>query len=106
MAIARVLLQDTPVIILDEATANLDTITGKSVMQQLLKLRGKEQAKTLLVITHRLKDMAQFDRILVLDNGEIREQGSHHDLLKNGGLYASMWSLQHRISPPELINNS
>ncbi len=106
MAIARVLLQDTPVIILDEATANLDIITGKSVMQQLLKLRGKEQAKTLLVITHRLKDMAQFDRILVLDNGEIREQGPHHDLLKNGGLYASMWSLQHRISPPELINNS
>ena len=106
MAIARMLLQDASFIILDEATANLDTITEKSVMERILKLCRKEREKTLLVITHRLRNMAQFDRILVLDNGEIREQGSHHNLLKNEGLYASMWSLQHRTSPPELISNS
>ena len=106
MAIARMLLQDAPVIVLDEATANLDAITEKSVMQSILKLCKQDQAKTLLVITHRLRNMELFDRIFVLENGCIVEQGSHHELLKNKGLYASMWSLQHQPLFPDLIAGS
>lgn len=106
MAIARMLLQDAPVIVLDEATANLDTITEKSVMQSILKFCGQDQAKTLLIITHRLRNMELFDRIFVLENGCIVEQGSHHELLKNKGLYASMWSLQHQPLFPDLITGS
>ncbi len=103
MAIARTLLQDAPVIVLDEATVNLDTITEKNVMQSILKLCGQDRAKTLLVITHRLRHMALFDRILVLANGRISEEGSHHELLQKNGLYASMWSLQHLPTPPGLL---
>lgn len=106
MAIARMLLQDAPIIVLDEATANLDTVTEKSVIQSILGLCDKQPAKTLLVITHRLRDMAQFDKIVVLEKGCIVEQGAHHVLLKKNGLYASMWSLQHRQTPPELLTDS
>jgi len=106
MAIARMLLQDAPIIVLDEATANLDNLTEKSVMQTILKLCSKEPAKSLLVITHRLRDMSLFDRIVVLENGSIQEEGSHETLMKKNGLYASMWSLQHRPSPPGLVTES
>ena len=106
MAIARMLLQNAPVIVLDEATANLDTLTEKSVMYSILELCRQKPAKSLLVITHRLRDMAQYDKIIVLEKGTIVEQGSHDELLKNNGLYASMWSLQHRLNPPELLTGS
>ena len=106
MAIARMFLQNPPVVVLDEATANLDTLTEKSVTRSILELCNQEPLKTLLVITHRLRDMAQFDRIIVLDKGSIVEQGSHHELSRKNGLYASMWSLQHRQTPPELLTGS
>ncbi len=106
MAIARVFLQDASVIILDEATANLDTLTEKSVMQSMLSLCRNKKEKTLVVITHRLGNMSLFDRILVLEHGSIREQGTHEQLMQKKGLYASMWSLQHRHAPPELITGS
>ncbi len=106
MAIARMLLQNAPVIVLDEATANLDTVTEKRVMQSIRELCSQEKNTSLLVITHRLRNMSQFDRIVVLEKGRIVEQGSHHELLNKKGLYASMWSLQHRQTPSELIKGS
>lgn len=106
MAIARMFLQDPEVVVLDEATANLDSLTEKNVMHSILEFCNKKPLKPLLVITHRLRNMGQFDRILVLDKGSVVEQGSHPELLKKHGLYASMWSLQHRKTPPHLLTGS
>ena len=106
MAIARLFLQNTRIVILDEATVNLDTITEKSVMQSILELCDRQPAKTLLAVTHRLRNMGQFDRIIVFKNGRIVEEGSHHELLKKNGLYASMWTLQHRNVPAGILTGS
>ncbi len=106
IAIARLFLQDPEVIILDEATANLDSLTEKNVMHGILQLCNTEQSKPLVVITHQLRSMEQFDRILVLDKGSVVEQGSHRELLQQKDLYASMWSLQHRKTPPHLLTDS
>ncbi len=103
LTIARMLLKNAPVIVLDEATANLDNITGQTIMRTFFKLCGQKTATSLLVITHRLQNMSLFDKILVLENGVVTEKGSHHELLKNKGLYASMWSLQNRQTPSKLI---
>lgn len=92
MAIARALLQDAPVVIFDEATANLDTLTERDVRQTLEKLAA---GKTVITITHRLQAMENYDRIYVLDKGKIVEQGSHKDLMKQSGMYKRMWALQH-----------
>lgn len=92
MAIARMVLQNAPVMILDEATANLDGVTEKEVTETLSTLgRGK----TMITITHRLKAMDQYDVIVVLDKGKIVEQGRHEDLMQGNGLYRRMWKLQH-----------
>ena len=96
IAIARVLLQDAPVIILDEATANLDGITEKEVTGTLAAI---SRGKTLIAITHRLKTMEQYDRIIVLDKGKIVEQGRHGELMQNSGTYRRMWELQHTAGP-------
>ncbi len=91
IAIARMLLQDAPIVLLDEATANLDALTEQQVMQSILQFCSD---KTLLVITHRLRNMERYDRIIVLSKGSIIEEGTHDDLLGQKGFYASMWSLQ------------
>lgn len=93
LSLARALLHDAPVLILDEATANLDTITEKAIMENMMAFGNR---KTLVAITHRLYGMEAFDRILVLKNGHIAEQGSHSELMARDGLYAAMWNLQHR----------
>jgi len=92
IAIARVLLQHAPIMILDEATANLDGVTEKEVTQTLNNISA---GKTLITITHRLKAMGQYDRILVLEKGQIVEQGVHGELMAGDGLYRRMWELQH-----------
>ncbi len=92
IAIARVLLQSAPIMILDEATANLDGVTEREVTQTLNAISA---GKTLITITHRLKAMEQYDRILVLEKGKIVEQGVHLDLMAGNGLYRRMWELQH-----------
>jgi ATP-binding cassette, subfamily C, bacterial CydC len=92
IAIARVLLQEAPIVILDEATANLDAITEKEVTGALASI---SRGKTLISITHRLKGMEQYDRIIVLDKGKISEQGRHGELMQNNGIYRRMWELQH-----------
>ncbi len=95
IAIARILLQNAPIIILDEATANLDGVTEKEVTETLKTI---STGKTLITITHRLKAMEQYDNILVLDKGAIREEGRHHELMEKDGLYKRMWSLQHEAA--------
>jgi ATP-binding cassette subfamily C protein CydC len=92
IAIARVLLQHAPIMILDEATANLDGVTEREVTQTLNAISA---GKTLITITHRLKAMEQYDRILVLEKGRIVEQGLHGELMDGDRLYRRMWELQH-----------
>jgi len=96
LAITRAILQDAPVMLLDEATANLDRITEREVMEKLFRISGM---KTLLSITHRLQDMDAFDRILVLEGGNIAESGSHEELMAAKGTYSAMWELQNRSRP-------
>ncbi|NTU50708.1 MAG: ATP-binding cassette domain-containing protein, partial [Desulfobulbaceae bacterium] len=96
MAIARALLQNAPVVIFDEATANLDTLTERDMRLALERLTP---GKTVITITHRLQAMEKYDRIYVLDKGKIVEQGTHRDLIKQGGMYKRMWTLQHEHLP-------
>ena len=95
LAIARMILQDAPVIVLDEATANLDAVTEQAILDTLDRVA---YGKTLLAITHRLHRMERFDRIVVLHEGKIVEEGRHEELLNQGGFYAGMWRLQHETA--------
>jgi len=91
IAIARAMLSKAPIIILDEATSALDSITEQYVRESLESLL---QEKTAIIIAHRLSTLMQMDRILVLDEGVIIEEGSHEQLLAQGGHYAKMWETQ------------
>lgn len=91
IAIARVLLKDAPVLILDEATSALDSEVEAAIQACLNKVM---ENKTVLAIAHRLSTIAQMDRLLVLDNGKIVEQGTHQELLNKGGIYAKLWAHQ------------
>lgn len=91
IALARVILKDAPILILDEATSALDSEVEAQIQQTLY---GMMQGKTVIAIAHRLSIIAQMDRILVLDRGEIVEQGTHDQLLEQDGLYAIFWKRQ------------
>ncbi len=91
LSFARALAFDPPVLVLDEATANIDTPTEKLIQDALAKLM---QGRTSLVIAHRLSTIKHVDRIYVIHKGEIRESGSHQELLKKRGLYHSLYQLQ------------
>jgi ATP-binding cassette subfamily C protein CydC len=92
LAIARAILKDAPILILDEPTANLDAVTERRVMDTL---QSFSVGRTTLIITHRLVGLEQVDEILVLRGGRIVERGRHHDLLQmDGGYYRCMWDLQ------------
>ncbi len=93
LAIARMILQDAPIIVLDEATANLDAITEQALLDTL---DTTSQGKTVLAITHRLHRMERYDEIVVLYDGKVIERGSHEELLRADGFYAGMWKLQHQ----------
>lgn len=93
LAVARALLKDAPILLLDEPTANLDPLTEKALLETIFSLMER---RTTLWITHRLVEMARMDEIIVLDGGRIVERGTHADLLARGGLYATLWALQHR----------
>ena len=91
IAIARVILKDAPIIILDEATAALDSEAEAAIQGQLTRLM---EGKTVIAIAHRLSTIAALDRLVVMDRGGIVEDGSHADLLRRDGLYARLWSRQ------------
>jgi subfamily B ATP-binding cassette protein MsbA len=93
MAIARAIYKDAPILILDEATSALDSESERLVQQALeVLMRGR----TSLVIAHRLSTIERADRIVAIEAGRIKEQGSHADLLAHGGLYARLHALQFR----------
>ena len=91
VAIARTLLKNPPILVLDEATSALDTHTEKHIQDELRQIA---RDRTTLIIAHRLSTVVDADEILVLDQGRVVEQGSHRELLLQGGRYAQMWMLQ------------
>ncbi|MES2354203.1 MAG: ABC transporter ATP-binding protein/permease [Pseudomonadota bacterium] len=91
VAIARTLLKNPAMLIFDEATSALDSRTEKTIQAELRQIA---QNRTTLVIAHRLSTIIDADRILVMENGRIVEQGNHRELLAQGGTYAHMWALQ------------
>ncbi|MFQ6548675.1 ABC transporter ATP-binding protein [Aestuariibius sp. 2305UL40-4] len=91
VAIARALLRDTPILLLDEATSALDTKSEAIVQSALDKL---SQGRTTLVIAHRLSTVRNADKIVVMDQGRVMEEGSHDALLAKGGLYADLYRMQ------------
>jgi subfamily B ATP-binding cassette protein MsbA len=94
LAIARALLKNAPILILDEATSQLDSQSESLVQKALYNLM---QDRTTLVIAHRLSTVMRADRIVVMDNGKIIEEGSHRELLGRGGAYKRLYDLQFRI---------
>ncbi len=91
IAIARVLLKNAPILILDEATSALDSEVEQAIQEQFYNLM---QGKTVIAIAHRLSTIAAMDRLVIMDAGRIVEEGSHHELLTKGGLYADLWARQ------------
>jgi ATP-binding cassette subfamily B protein len=97
LAIARVILRDPRIVILDEATSHLDSVSEHHIQAALARLlRGR----TALVIAHRLSTILAADTILVLDHGQLIDQGTHHALLARGGLYADLYHRQFRPAHP------
>ena len=91
VAIARVLLKDAPILILDEATSALDSEIEAAIQESLYNLM---EGKTVIAVAHRLSTIAAMDRLVVMDQGRIVEEGSHDMLLRKGGLYADLWHRQ------------
>ncbi len=91
IAIARAVLKNAPILILDEATSQLDSVTEGHIQESLWELM---QGKTTLIIAHRLSTLLQMDRILVFDKGKIVEDGTHDSLLTKGGVYKTLWDAQ------------
>ncbi len=91
VAIARAILKDAPILILDEATSALDSESESLIQQALLKLM---RGRTALVIAHRLSTIQKMDRIVVLEDGKVTEQGAHKELLAQAGTYAKLWKHQ------------
>ena len=94
LALARALLHDSPVYIFDEATSNIDVESENDIMRQIHALARN---KTVILISHRLANVAQADNIYVLDKGNVVESGNHNDLLARSGAYAKLWNAQQEL---------
>jgi ATP-binding cassette subfamily B protein len=103
IAIARVVLKNAPILILDEATSQLDSITETLIQESIEDLM---QNKTTLVIAHRLSTLLHMDRILVFDKGKIIQDGTHQELMAQNGLYKTLWEAQVGGFLPERISYS
>ncbi len=102
IAIARVMFKDAPILILDEATSSLDSVTEKTIQENLDRAMGQ---KTVIAVAHRLSTIAHLDRILVFDQGQIVEDGEHGQLLAQQGFYYQLWSMQAGGFLPESANS-
>jgi ATP-binding cassette subfamily B protein len=91
VAIARAMLKNAPILLLDEATSALDSESEVLIQAALWKLM---EGRTAIVIAHRLSTIQKMDRIIVLDNGAIVEQGTHKELIQHKGVYAKLWAHQ------------
>lgn len=91
IAIARVLLKNSPILVMDEATSALDSEVEAVIQQSLFTLM---KDKTVIAIAHRLSTIAAMDRLIVMDEGKIVEQGTHQQLIRSGGIYATLWERQ------------
>lgn len=100
IAIARVILKGSPILIFDEATSSLDSKSEKVILEALSSVA---QTHTTLVIAHRLSTITDSDQILVMDKGKIVEQGTHQTLLEKSGVYADMWALQLQESAENVV---
>ncbi|MFD3649405.1 hypothetical protein ACFWVT_17100 [Streptomyces cyaneofuscatus] len=96
MALARVLLADPPVVVLDEATAESGRRTRALLQGALARVTA---GRTSVVVAHRLEQARLADRVLVLRDGEVAEQGTHDELLAAGGAYAALWTAYQRDGP-------
>lgn len=91
LSIARAILKDAPILILDEATSSVDTETERAIQQNLYQLT---QGRTALIIAHRLSTIRHAHKIVVLQQGEVAEMGTHEELLLQDGIYADLWKVQ------------
>lgn len=94
LALARALLHDSPVYIFDEATSNIDVESENDIMARITELA---KTKTVILISHRLANVAGADKLYVMENGRVAEEGSHADLLARGGVYARLWNAQQEL---------
>lgn len=93
VSIARAILKDSPILVFDEATSSLDSITERSIMKALDQATA---GRTSILIAHRLSTVVNCDQILVLDKGRVAEVGTHQELLNRAGsLYTQLWNSQH-----------
>jgi len=100
VALARALLQDTPVLLLDDALSAVDAETEATILEALRSRHGR---RTTLVIAHRLSTLAHADKIIVLEGGRISEEGTHAQLVQKEGLYRRLWTIQTALEN-ELLN--
>ena len=94
LALARALLHDSPVYIFDEATSNIDVESEEIILERIRELAGQ---KTVILISHRLANTREADRIFVMENGKLAESGNHRELMKWGGTYAVLWRTQQKL---------
>lgn len=94
LVMARALLHDSPIYIFDEATSNIDAESENDMMEQIYQMKGE---KTVLLISHRLANVTAADKIYVLEQGKVTEQGNHEELIAQNGVYAKLWNTQQEL---------